>query len=311
MLKTVFLLITTVCLTLSTTLMASPLNGPLAIKVPARDASTGIVNPNALDSFFGQLAAIEAHTRKRPVRIMQYGDSHTKGGLFTAAVQVVLQRDVTDGSSLRVRDTAYVRETAGNPAIIYQPLGINGARLTRLRDMTESAGFLQGVAQSKPDLVVIAYGTNEVTDRDWTIESYESLLMGIITRIRSAAPEASVLVIGPPDRSVTGPGGWASVRRIPVLLEAQRRAAVRAGAAFWSEYEAMGGAGSMNAWVARGFGQPDHVHCTAAGYSRLGAKLAADLIDAYRGGPSEYPDTVNGLDLRVMRGVPLSSKSAN
>ena len=311
MLKSVFLFIITVSFTFSASGLGIPLDGPLAIKVQARNASDGIVNPGALDSFFGQLAAIEAHTRNRPVRIMQYGDSHTKAGLFTSAVQAVLESDVTGSPSVHVRNTSYSRGSENNNSIVYQALGVNGARLTRLREMTENNSFLGSIAQSRPDLVVIAYGTNEVTDGNWTIESYEHMLAQIITRIRYAAPEASILVIGPPDRSVGGPGGWASVKKIPLLLEAQRRAAIGSGAAFWSEYDAMGGAGSMNSWVARGFGQGDHVHCTAAGYYRLGGMLAAELIDAYRNGPSEAIEPLNGLDLRVMRGVPLSSKTAN
>jgi hypothetical protein len=92
------------------------------------------------------------------------------------------------------------------------------------------------------------------------------------------------------------------------LIEAQRRAAVLAGAAFWSEYDAMGGAGSMNVWVARGLGRFDHVHFTAGGYSKLAGLFYADLIGAYRGGRSASPATGNSLDLRVMRGVPASSK---
>jgi lysophospholipase L1-like esterase len=65
------------------------------------------------------------------------------------------------------------------------------------------------------------------------------------------------------------------------LLEAQRRASIEMGAAFWSSYAAMGGAGSMNAWVARGMGQPDHVHLTARGYIKLGDMFYEDFLSAY------------------------------
>lgn len=311
MLMSVSRIVTIICLTFSLTVMASPLTGPLASVVSGGEATTGIFNPHALDSFFEQLAAFEAHTRQRPLRIMQYGDSHTKAGLFTGAAQMGLQRSIAGRASLGVRDTSYTRDTYKTSTIVYQAIGVNGARLTRLRDMSESVSFMQSVAQNRPDLVVIAYGTNEVTDRNWTLESYADMLAGIITRIRSAAPEASFLILGPPDRSVSGSGGWASVGRISLMLDAQRKAATTAGAAFWSEYNAMGGAGSMNEWVARGLGQSDHVHCTAAGYNRLGMKLAADLIETYRGGSLEYHESLNGLDLRVMRGVPVTSKTAN
>jgi len=195
--------------------------------------------------------------------------------------------------------------------VVYQPLGVNGARAKRLNEMLESPDFLESVAHSRPDLIVIAYGTNEVTDLDWTVDSYARMLSGIIARLRSAAPDASILIMGPPDRSVAGSGGWTSVRRMPLLLEAQKRAAFLAGAAFWSEYDAMGGSGSMNTWVARGLGRFDHVHCTASGYDKLAGLFYDDLINAYRSGRAGTPASRKGIDLRVMRGVPVPTKKAN
>ncbi len=192
---------------------------------------------------------------------------------------------------------------------VYQPQGVNGARAKRLRDMCESPVFLQSVGQSRPDLIVIAYGTNEVTDGNWTIDSYSQMLVEIIERLRSAAPEASFLIIGPPDRALVGPGGWTSVRQMPSLLSAQRRAALRTNSAFWSEYGAMGGASSMNEWVGRSLAQPDHVHFTVAGYNKLGGLFYSDLMTAYRSGAnSDLRTPSSDLDLRVMRGVPVSSK---
>ena len=64
------------------------------------------------------------------------------------------------------------------------------------------------------------------------------------------------------------------------MIVAQRRAANAAGAAFWSSYDAMGGAEAMNAWTARGLGQADHVHLTRAGYNRLADRFYDDTIAA-------------------------------
>ncbi|HEX8071143.1 MAG TPA: SGNH/GDSL hydrolase family protein [Pyrinomonadaceae bacterium] len=275
--------------------------------VSATSDTTGIFNAAALGSFFRQLAATEAHNAHRPVRIMQYGDSHTKADLFTGAVRRSFQRDFA-GDVYLVAEASHGAAAAGEgQTILYEALGVNGARAKRLRALTEDASFLQALARRKPSLIVLAYGTNEVTDEDWTVESYERMFVEIINRCRAAAPTASVLIVGPPDRAVRGARGWASVRRMPELIEAQRRAALSAGAAFWSASDAMGGAGSMNVWVARGMAQPDHVHFTAAGYSRLGAMFYSDLMNAYR---RKQPDTakpaLSDEDLRFMRGVPIT-----
>lgn len=311
MLKTVFLLITTSTSVFFPILASLPLDRPFPAVIAVRDESNGFTNVTALDSFLNQLWAFESHSRLRPIRIMQYGDSHTKADLFTGAVRKRFQRDFTGEVSRLVKTTSYSPLSAEGQTVVYQPLGINGARAKRLSEMSESPGFLQSVSQSRPDLIVIAYGTNEVTDLDWTVDSYSRMLSGIITRLRSAAPDVSILIIGPPDRSVAGEGGWTSVSRMPSLMEAQKRAAFLAGAAFWSEYDAMGGSGSMNTWVARGLGRFDHVHFTASGYDRLAGLFYDDLMNAYRSGRIAAPDSRKGLDLRVMRGVPVTPKKSN
>jgi lysophospholipase L1-like esterase len=311
MLKTAFLLITTGASVFFPVLSSLPLDRPFSASIPVRDESSAFTNVAALDPFFRELAALESHSRVRPVRIMQYGDSHTKADLFTGAVRKRLQRDFDGEGSRLVKTTSYSPSANDGRMVVYQPLGMNGARAKRLSEMSASPGFLQGVSQSRPDLIVIAYGTNEVTDLDWTVDSYARMLSGIIARLRSAAPNASILIIGPPDRSIAGAGGWTSARRMPLLLEAQKRAASIAGAAFWSEYDAMGGAGSMNTWVARGLGRFDHVHFSASGYDRLAGLFYGDLINAYRSGRTGVPASRTAPDLRVMRGVPIVPKKSN
>ncbi len=163
------------------------------------------------------------------------------------------------------------------PGVSYDVLGINGARATRLLSWNDTA-FVDNIVQRKPDLIILAYGTNEVTDDDWSIESYERMFANILRRFRRAAPQASILVYGPPDRS----DNQKAVSKMPAMIEAQRRAAIQVGAGFWNSYAAMGGAGSMNSWASQGLGQGDHVHLTSAGYTRIGSMFYNDLMEAYK-----------------------------
>lgn len=221
-----------------------------------------------LSSFYAALAAIESGQRRESVRIVQYGDSHTAADLMTGVVRKNFQREfISPGAT-------------GAPLVAFDALGINGARAVRLTSWSETA-FATQVARRKPDLIILAYGTNEVTDNNWSIESYRRMFAAILRRFRRAAPQASLLVIAPPDRAVRGTRGWQSASKMTALIEAERRAAIEVGAAFWSAYGAMGGAGSMNNWVAQGLGQPDHVHLTRAGYARLGNMFYQDLMDGY------------------------------
>lgn len=163
-----------------------------------------------------------------------------------------------------------------NPGVAYDVMGINGARLVRQLSWNDTV-LVDNVIQRKPDLIIVAYGTNEVTDSDWSIESYSRLLKRVLDTYHRAAPDASLIVFGPPDRGDNALAG----SKMPQLIEAQRRAAREAGAAFWSSYDVMGGAGSMNDWAAKGLGQGDHVHLTSAGYAKLADIFYEDLMKAY------------------------------
>jgi len=165
---------------------------------------------------------------------------------------------------------------APRSGVSYDVLGINGARLVRLLSWNSNT-LADNVIERSPDLIILAYGTNEVTDDNWTVESYAHLLGEILDRFRRAAPKASIIVFGPPDRADNPVAG----SKMPKLIEAQRRAAKLAGAAFWCSYDAMGGSGAMNNWVSQGLGQGDHVHLTGPGYLKMGDMFYEDLMKAY------------------------------
>ena len=178
-------------------------------------------------------------------------------------------------SSGKVRILGIVAERIA-PGVVYDVLGVNGARASRILGWNQPA-LAEVLAARKPDLIVLEYGTNEITDAGWTPTSYQRLLAGILRRLHEAAPQASLLLIGPPDRSDLA----IAADRMPSMIVAQRRAANAAGAAFWSSYDAMGGAEAMNLWTGQGLGQADHVHLTRAGYKRLADYFYQDLTLAF------------------------------
>jgi lysophospholipase L1-like esterase len=68
---------------------------------------------------------------------------------------------------------------------------------------------------------------------------------------------------------------------MPSMIETQRSVALESGIAFWSAFDAMGGSGSMNAWLARGWAQGDRVHLTRPGYDLLADAFCKDLMRAF------------------------------
>lgn len=163
------------------------------------------------------------------------------------------------------------------PGVSYDVSGINGARISRLMTWN-AAAFAAELGQRKPDLIILAYGTNEIGDADWTPSSYRRLLKSVIQRIRAAVPHTSIMLFAPPDRGDLP----LAAARMSALIETQRAVAFETGVAFWSAFDAMGGSGSMDSWVARGWAQGDRVHLTRPGYDLIADAFCKDLMRAYQ-----------------------------
>ena len=171
-----------------------------------------------------------------------------------------------------------------------------------------------------PQLIVLAFGTNEAARKALDAAAYEQLVRGQIRRLKQLAPSASILVMGPPDSNTTRPdipedgvhdldftcapltsaerGGYAQLVAAkdpalarwypPLNLEpvraAQRRAAAAEGAAFWDWGARMGGPCTAHKLSRQAVGmmRGDHVHFTNDGGDMIGALLTDDLVAAYQ-----------------------------
>ena len=83
--------------------------------------------------------------------------------------------------------------------VSYDVYGINGARARRILGWNQAA-LTSTIKARDPNLIILAYGTNEVADGNWTSDSYELLLGEIVKRLHLAVPSASILIFSPPDR---------------------------------------------------------------------------------------------------------------
>src|SRR5690606_4446828 len=81
------------------------------------------------------------------------------------------------------------------PGVIVDTLGINGSR-ARSHLLWEENLYREHLQQRNPDLVVLAYGTNESGD-DQPVADYEAELHQVLARVKSTVPDASCLLIGP------------------------------------------------------------------------------------------------------------------
>lgn len=168
------------------------------------------------------------------------------------------------------------------PGLVVDTLGIRGTRAASML-LWDQKLWEEHMQRRDPDLVLLAYGTNETTDRDQPIEHYAADLARVLVRVRQALPAASCVLVGPGDFPKSEHGGWVTRPRLLEIIAEQRRLAPQFGCGFWDAYSFMGGAGAMDEWVRANprMGAPDHIHLTTRGYVRMGMMLGDALMRAY------------------------------
>jgi lysophospholipase L1-like esterase len=140
------------------------------------------------------------------------------------------------------------------------------------------ATYLQ---RRNPALIVLAYGTNEAGDPGVQPDAYQTSFSTLLQRLRAAAPVASIVVLGPPDRLTRTKGAWNPHPGLDGIIAAQQAACRENRCAFWDSRRRMGGKGSMRDWVYAGMAQGDYVHFTSAGYIRMAETFYQNFIGGY------------------------------
>ena len=166
------------------------------------------------------------------------------------------------------------------PGVILDTLGINGSR-ARYQLLWDEALHREHLRRRDPDLVVLAYGTNESGD-DSPIGEYEKNLRAVLDRVADTVPEASCLLVGPSDRPVeVGERVFEDRRRTAQLIEVQHRVALEYGCGFFDLVAFQGGALSTVQWAAHdpAYASQDHIHYTKLGYQRLAEVLLPALLE--------------------------------
>jgi lysophospholipase L1-like esterase len=207
----------------------------------------------------------------------------TAAGHFDTPVQAGPHHfEVRTTSYAPVRLYGMVTEEAAG--VTYESMGLNGAEAGLILHWNE---VLQQELMAQRDiaLIVLAYGTNEASDSNWSEEGYAAMFRSLIERCRRLAPKASILVLGPADRELRSGTrrhvSWTPYSGIDRIVRAQRSVCRALGCAFWDERSRMGGFGAMREWVQVGWGQGDHTHFTGEGYNELAAALFSDIVHEY------------------------------
>ena len=169
------------------------------------------------------------------------------------------------------------------PGVVVDSLGIRGARASVILKWNAEI-WAQQLTRRRPDLVLLAYGTNEAGDTHQPIERYERILTKVIARVKGASPQASCVLVGPTDRPMKRGRRWVSRPRVTDVIRTQRTVASRFGCGFWDARDSMGGELSIVRWRAADppLASKDHVHLTTRGYYALADDLQKALLYGWR-----------------------------
>lgn len=175
----------------------------------------------------------------------------------------------------------------GAGGLVLDAIGINGARAAS-QLLWNEALFQESVRRRSPSLVMLEYGTNEAGD-DQPIARYEASLRQAVTRIKTAAPNASCVLIGPTDRPLRAPHNtWVDRPRTAEINAVQRRVSSELGCGFFDTIAFQGGPLSTAGWAAmeQPYAWRDRVHLTRLGYVRWAEVLTNALLERYSPSPT-------------------------
>lgn len=128
-------------------------------------------------------------------------------------------------------------------------------------------------------LIILQFGVNLVPYIKDDYSYYETRLYKQLKFLKSLDKDIGIIVIGVSDMSQNIEGVYQSYPNIELIRDAQKRAAFKAGCAFWDMYEAMGGQNSMPSWVSAEptLARTDYTHFTYKG-SVVIAKMFYDAL---------------------------------
>lgn len=160
---------------------------------------------------------------------------------------------------------------------VVSALGINGAELSHWNRWSESA-WQNELKTINPQLIVIAYGTNEAYN-GVDAQSVKNHLQWRVRQLRQHIPTAAIMIVGAPEALKSTAGGCGTrPATLNAIQQAQREVAQSERTLYWDWQAAMGGSCSMKAWINSGKANRDGVHFSASGYGALGTQLADDLL---------------------------------
>ncbi len=198
------------------------------------------------------------------------------------------------------------------PGVVLEAHGTVGATIKLLRRF-DPATLAFELSDRRPDLILLAFGTNEGFQDGWTADAYSAEAAAALAELRRAAPGVDIAVIGPPDGNrlatsgcspaatrqclvpgqpvppppLVKPGArkpaavcrWVIPGNLGMVRQTLSSLAAREKLFFWDWSQVMGPCGA-NAWSLQDppLAGQDRVHYRPEGYARAADALYDQLM---------------------------------
>ena len=191
-------------------------------------------------------------------------------------------------------------------------VGFPGATISILNKFAPNL-FADALRRIDPQIVILAFGTNEADNDKLNEASYSATYEGVINKIKAALPSASIVVVAPPDGEERGanckggppeavchgpnaarPAGsaagqaarkepecaWHQLPKLGEVHNAQQQIAARRGFSYWNWASIMPEDCGAHRWVTATppLMTPDHIHFTHEGYAKSADQLLPTLL---------------------------------
>lgn len=132
-------------------------------------------------------------------------------------------------------------------------------------------------------LIILQFGGNatpSIKDEKTAI-NYAGYLRSQIAIVKKAAPNASILFIGPADMSIKNGTEYETYPFLETTRNEIKKVVLESGCAFFDMYDCMGGKNSMSTWVDQKLAATDYIHFSPQGARKIATLLYSALISDY------------------------------
>ena len=217
----------------------------------------------------------------------------------------IVVRAATDGA-VTVTGVQVARDGDG---VSFVSLGFPGATVQLLQKLTND-NLAEDFRRLQPDVVVLAFGTNEGFNDNLDVPTYIAQYEQIVRQMMQIRPGVRIVIVGPPDAArpngvchaagvgqacgqgaqvaaEDGGGGcrYPTPPKLSLVRDAQRKLADKLGAWFWDWSSVMPGPCGAQTWAAANppLMARDYVHMTLEGYKQSADRFADFLIPLIEG----------------------------